>query len=173
MTIELIKGDITRIRADAIVNAANSELMGGGGVDGAIHDRGGPSIKEECRVIRERNGGCPPGKAVATNGGDLPASKIIHTVGPVWRSGQNGEAGILRQCYVNTLKLAESLDMKTIAFPNISTGVYGFPKMKAAQGAIEAVLNFNTKAIERITFVCFDDENFRLYRDILNTKNVL
>ncbi len=128
MKIEVIKGDITKIQADAIVNAANSSLLGGGGVDGAIHRAGGPQILEECRAIRNRQGKCNTGEAVVTNAGNLPAKYVIHTVGPVWNGNEEKESKLLANCYYNSMKLAESLGVKTIAFPNISTGVYRFQK---------------------------------------------
>lgn len=160
--IELIKGDITQLHADAIVNAANSSLMGGGGVDGAIHRAGGPAILDECRRIAARQGGCQTGEAVITTGGDLPAKFVIHTVGPVWKGGNNQEAEKLADCYRNSLKLAVENHCKTVAFPNISTGVYGFPKDQAADIAVKTVSEFisNTDEIQKVTFVCYDQENF-------------
>ena len=131
--IEVIKGDITQVKADAVVNAANSSLMGGGGVDGAIHRIGGPVILEECKKIVARQGGCKTGEAVITTAGNLPAKYVIHTVGPVWNGGNNGEREKLANCYVNSLRLAVEHNCKTIAFPNISTGVYRFPKDEAVQ----------------------------------------
>src|SRR6476620_581211 len=126
--IELIKGDITKVHADAIVNAANGSLLGGGGVDGAIHRAGGPEILEACRKIVARQGGCKTGEAVITTAGKLPAKFVIHTVGPVWNGGDKGELQNLSDCYNNSLKLALEYNCKTIAFPNISTGIYRFPK---------------------------------------------
>lgn len=153
------------MEVDAIVNAANSSLMGGGGVDGAIHRAGGPAILEECRQIRERQGKLPAGEAVLTTAGELPAHKVIHTVGPVWEGGDQGEPELLRNCYVNSLRLAAENGLKTVAFPNISTGVYGYPKEAAATIALEAVKDFLKKddAISNITFVCFDEENYNYY----------
>ncbi|MDH5034678.1 MULTISPECIES: O-acetyl-ADP-ribose deacetylase [Chryseobacterium] len=167
MKIELIKGDITKIQADAIVNAANSSLLGGGGVDGAIHRAGGPQILEECRAIRNRQGKCSPGEAVVTTAGNLPARYVIHTVGPVW-NGHEEESRLLADCYHNSLKLAESLGVKTIAFPNISTGVYRFPKELAGKIAVDAVRNFKSDIIEKVIFVCFDDENEIIYQKLLD-----
>lgn len=170
MQIELIKGDITVIEADAIVNAANSSLLGGGGVDGAIHRKGGPQILEECKVIRNTKGKCNTGKAVYTSAGNLPAKYVIHTVGPVWYGGFGKEPRLLASCYINSLKIANSLGVKTIAFPNISTGVYHFPKDIAAQIAIETVKNFlseENQTIKKVIFVCFDEENYRLYENLL------
>ena len=167
MKINLLEGDITKISVDAIVNAANNSLMGGGGVDGAIHRAGGKIIHEECMKIVEKQGGCPTGEAVFTSAGNLPAKYVIHTVGPIWRGGKNYEDVLLKNCYINSLKLAEKLNVSSISFPNISTGVYGFPKERAAQIAIDTVLNYNSEIIQIINFVCFDDENFQLYQKIL------
>ncbi|NLE34341.1 MAG: O-acetyl-ADP-ribose deacetylase [Bacteroidales bacterium] len=168
--IKLIKGDITKIPADAIVNAANSSLLGGGGVDGAIHRAGGEAILRECRKIAERQGGCPPGEAVITTAGKLPAKYVIHTVGPVWHGGMKNEDQLLSDAYTNSLKLAVENGVKTIAFPNISTGVYGFPKERAARLAIEAVRKFlkSDKTISEVIFVCFDLENYVIYERLLN-----
>ena len=170
--IKLVKGDITKIQVDAIVNAANSSLMGGGGVDGAIHRAGGPAILEECRKIVARQGGCKTGEAVITTGGKLPAKYVIHTVGPVWNGGKNSEEQKLAGCYKNSLKIAVENNVTTIAFPNISTGIYGFPKDKAAEIAITTVTAFleANEHIEQLLFVCFDDENYTLYHNILNNK---
>ena len=139
MLIQLIKGDITQQHADAIVNAANSSLLGGGGVDGAIHRAGGPQILEECRAIRNRQGGCKTGEAVITTAGKLPATYVIHTVGPVWNGGNHNEETLLRNAYTNSLLLAEAQGLSSVAFPNISTGIYGFPKALAASIAVAAV----------------------------------
>ncbi|MTK53446.1 O-acetyl-ADP-ribose deacetylase [Paludibacter sp.] len=159
--IEVLQGDITKVHVDAIVNAANSSLMGGGGVDGAIHRAGGAAILEECKLIVARQGGCPTGEAVITTGGNLPAKHVIHTVGPVWHGGSYHEAEKLAECYQNSLTLAVQNKCKTIAFPNISTGVYHFPKEKAAHIAVRTVLDFLQKetSIEKVIFVCFDEEN--------------
>ncbi|WP_079243666.1 O-acetyl-ADP-ribose deacetylase [Chryseobacterium indologenes] len=167
MKIELIKGDITKIQADAIVNAANSSLLGGGGVDGAIHRMGGPQILEECIAIRNRQGKCKTGEAVVTNAGNLPAKYVIHTVGPVWNGNEEKESTLLANCYRNSLNLAESLDVKTIVFPNISTGVYRFPKEQAGKIAVDEVRKFHSDIIEKVIFVCFDDENEMIYKDLL------
>lgn len=167
-TIELLKGDITKIQADSIVNAANSSLLGGGGVDGAIHRAGGKKILDECIEIRNKQGKCKTGEAVATSAGNLPAKYVIHTVGPVWNGDEEKGARLLANCYKNSLKLAESLDIKTIAFPNISTGVYRFPKDLAAKVAIQEVKNFDFEIVERVIFVCFDDENEEIYRKLLD-----
>lgn len=166
--IGLIKGDITKLDVDAIVNAANSSLLGGGGVDGAIHRTGGKQILEECKAIRKRQGGCNTGEAVITSGGKLAARFVIHTVGPVWKGGNNGEDILLENCYINSLKLAEKNQIKTIAFPNISTGVYRFPKDKAAEIAIKTVGNYlaENESIEKVIFVCFDEENYNLYSSL-------
>jgi O-acetyl-ADP-ribose deacetylase (regulator of RNase III) len=167
--ISVLKGDITKIKADAIVNAANSSLMGGGGVDGAIHRAGGPAILEECRKIIARQGRCATGEAVITTGGNLPAKHVIHTVGPVWNGGKYDEENKLANCYRNSLRLAVDNHCKSIAFPNISTGIYHFPKNEAAQIAISTVKAFlaSDHAIEQVTFVCFDNENYELYKDSL------
>lgn len=166
-TIELIKGDITKINADAIVNAANSSLLGGGGVDGAIHRAGGKQILEECMVIRNRQGKCKTGEAVVTSGGNLSAKYVIHTVGPIWNNDVEKSSKLLSNCYKNSLKLAESLNVKTISFPNISTGVYRFPKELAAKIAVQEVQDFESDVIENVIFVCFDDENVEIYRKLL------
>lgn len=167
MNIELTKGDITKIEGDAIVNAANSSLLGGGGVDGAIHRAGGKKILDECIEIRNRQGKCKTGEAVVTTGGNLPAKYVIHTVGPVWNGDEENGSKLLANCYINSLKLAESLDVKTIAFPNISTGIYRFPKELAAKIAIDEMKNFKSEIIEKVVFVCFDDENEIIYKQFL------
>lgn len=163
MKIKLIQGDITKVNANAMVNAANTSLLGGGGVDGAIHRAGGPGILEACQAIRNRQGGCAVGEAVITTAGRLKAAYVIHTVGPVWNGGKSKEAGLLRQCYLNSLTLAEAHHCKTVAFPNISTGIYRFPKEMAAQIAMNAVSTFESKVIEEVVFICFDQENYDLY----------
>lgn len=169
--LEVIMGDITKIQVDAIVNAANNSLLGGGGVDGAIHSAGGPGILEECIKIRERQGGCDTGEAVITTAGNLPAKYVIHTVGPVWKGGSNNEEELLRSSYRNSLKLAVQNEIESIAFPNISTGVYHFPKELAAKIAVKEVSDFmveNGQSIKRVIFVCFDSVNYKLYQDLLN-----
>lgn len=165
--IEVIQGDITRLKVDAIVNAANPSLMGGGGVDGAIHRAGGPQILEECKAIIKKIGRLDTGKAVITTGGNLPASYVIHTVGPVWHGGTQGEAQLLAQAYTNSLQLASEHHLRTVAFPNISTGVYGYPKREAAQVALQAVTDYLRQHTlpEKVIFCCFDDENYRLYQE--------
>ena len=168
--IELIKGDITKITCDAVVNAANSSLLGGGGVDGAIHHAGGPEILADCRKIIARQGGCKTGEAVITTAGKLPAKYVIHTVGPVWKGGNNGEDVQLANCYASSLNLALKNGCKSVAFPNISTGVYGFPKERAARIAVTAAQEFiQNRSIGKIIFVCFDDENYKLYQNILSS----
>ncbi|SDF85018.1 O-acetyl-ADP-ribose deacetylase [Epilithonimonas hungarica] len=166
-TIEIIKGDITKINADAIVNAANLSLLGGGGVDGAIHRTGGKQILEECMEIRNRQGKCKTGEAVFTSAGNLPAKYVIHTVGPIWNNNEEKSSKLLANCYNNSLKLAESLGVKTITFPNISTGVYRFPKELAGKIAVETVRNFQSDVIEKVIFICFDDENEEIYKKLL------
>lgn len=167
MRISYLQADITKLEVDAIVNAANSSLLGGGGVDGAIHRAGGSEILDECIAIRNRQGGCPTGEAVITTAGNLPAQKVIHTVGPVWEGGGHDEDQLLAACYTNSLRLAEQHELQTVAFPNISTGVYGFPKERAAKIAVETVQQHTAKQVKEVRFVCFDEENFRLYRELL------
>jgi O-acetyl-ADP-ribose deacetylase (regulator of RNase III) len=168
MSIELIRADITTLAVDAIVNAANSSLLGGGGVDGAIHRKGGPAILEDCMKIRARQGGCKTGEAVITTAGELPAQFVIHTVGPVWNGGHQGEPTLLANCYRNSLRLAAENGVKSLAFPNISTGIYRYPKAQAAQVAVETVRDFleTEPQVERVLFVCFDAENYRLYQQL-------
>lgn len=167
-----IKGDITKIKADAIVNAANSSLMGGGGVDGAIHRAGGPAILAQCKQIVARQGGCKTGEAVITTAGNLPAKFVIHTVGPVWHGGKNGEAHKLADCYKNSLQLAVENGCKTIAFPAISTGVYGYPKEEAARIAVTAVMDFLKRSteIEEVFFVCFDAGSFQVAKSEISRQ---
>ena len=165
----MLQGDITKLNVDTIVNAANSSLMGGGGVDGAIHRAGGPSILEECKKIITKQGSCPTGEAVITTGGNLPAKYVIHSVGPVWSGGKKNEAEKLANCYKNSLQLAIDNGIKTIAFPNISTGIYGYPKKEAAEIAVSTVKEFfqNNNVISKVIFVCFDEENFQIYQQLL------
>jgi O-acetyl-ADP-ribose deacetylase (regulator of RNase III) len=167
--IRLEQGDITTVDADAIVNAANSALMGGGGVDGAIHRRGGPRILEECKRIRSTQwpNGLPTGEAVMTSGGNLKAKQVIHTVGPVWRGGNHDEPKLLAQAYRNSLKLAVSQGVKTIAFPSISTGAYGYPIEKASETALATVKEFleNEDELNRVMFVLFTQHDLDVYME--------
>lgn len=169
MMIELLLGDITKVPVDAVVNAANTSLLGGGGVDGAIHRAGGSAILEACMAIRNKQGGCKTGEAVITTAGLLPATYVIHTVGPVWNGGQKGEEELLARAYDNSLQLAVANQVRSIAFPNISTGIYHFPKKRAAEIAVKTVTGFlaGDSRIEKVIFVCFDRENYDLYMDIL------
>ncbi len=163
MIIKLIQGDITKMTTDAIVNAANTSLLGGGGVDGAIHRAGGKQILDECVKIRNKQGGCNIGESVITTAGNLPSQYVIHTVGPVWNGDKEEKKELLANCYKNCLTVAENKKLKSIAFPNISTGIYHFPKEKAAAIAIEIIKSFSYNFIEEVTFVCFDEENYKLY----------
>ncbi len=166
--IQIIQGDITKQKADAVVNAANTSLLGGGGVDGAIHRAGGKAILEDCRKIVARQGGCKTGEAVITTAGNLPAHFVIHTVGPVWNGGKKGESEKLAACYHHSLQLAVDNDCHTIAFHNISTGIYGYPKEAAAAIAYDTVSRFlqTNDSIETVVFVCFDEENYQLYKSL-------
>jgi len=168
--LSLIMGDITKQKTDAIVNAANNSLLGGGGVDGAIHRAGGPKILEECIKIREKQGGCKTGEAVITSGGNLSAKYVIHTVGPIWRGGNNREADLLANCYKNSLKLAVEKGIKTISFPSISTGAYGYPLEKAAETALNTVIDFLQKddSLSEVVFVLFGQQNYDAYEKALN-----
>jgi O-acetyl-ADP-ribose deacetylase (regulator of RNase III) len=167
--LELMPGDITKVQVDAIVNAANSSLLGGGGVDGVIHRAGGSTILDDCKKIRNKQGGCKTGEAVITRAGKLPANFVIHTVGPVWNKGKNNEENLLASCYTNSLKLALDFQIKSMSFPNISTGIYHFPKKNAAEIAIKTVTEFlkTTNKIEKLIFVCFDIENYTIYKKLL------
>ena len=158
-TVEIVRGDITAQRVDAIVNAANTSLLGGGGVDGAIHRAGGPAILEECRVL----GGCATGDAKATTAGELPARWVIHTVGPVWRGGDAGEAELLASCHRRSLEVARDLGARTVAFPGISCGIYGYPPELAAPVAIGAVRGHD---LELVRFVLFSDELTEIFRGV-------
>lgn len=169
--VEVIKGDITKSPLDSIVNAANTSLLGGGGVDGAIHRAGGKAILDECIQIRNKQGNCPVGGAVITTGGNLKAKFVIHTVGPVWNGGNNNETEKLKNCYINSLNLALDHHLKSISIPNISTGIYRYPKHEAADIAIQTVIEFvnNNASISHVQFVCFDDENYEIYQNKLTT----
>lgn len=159
--LSLVEGDITKEETDAIVNAANSRLAGGGGVDGAIHRAGGPAIMEACRKI----GGCPTGQAVITTGGKLKAPYVIHTVGPVYRDGSKGEAGLLRSAYLESLKLASAKGLKSVAFPSISTGAYGFPLEEAADIALGTAIEYlkDHQDIELVRFVLFGEKSYDIF----------
>ena len=164
----LVQGDITRERACAIVNAANSSLMGGGGVDGAIHAAGGPGILDECRLIRSRKGDLPTGRAVITNAGRLPALKVIHTAGPIWSGGKRGEPELLASCYRSSLKLATEHGLRTIAFPSISTGSYRFPIKEAAPIALRTVIEeMRHLDLDEVRFVLFTKTDFDVYAKTL------
>lgn len=160
--LEIVKTDITLLKVDAIVNAANSSLLGGGGVDGAIHRAAGPELLDECQKI----GGCPTGEARLTQGYKLPAKYVIHTVGPIWTGGARGEAELLSSCYRNSLELAVKNDIKTIAFPSISTGAYRFPLDRAVPIALQEIVNFlkTNRTIEKVIIACYSDEVFDRYK---------
>ncbi|MDD5701633.1 MAG: O-acetyl-ADP-ribose deacetylase [Dehalococcoidales bacterium] len=165
-TLSMVQGDITRQTTDAIVNAANSSLMGGGGVDGAIHRAGGPAILEECKQIVARQGRLPPGKAVITTGGNLPARHVIHTVGPIWQGGNSNESQLLASAYKESLSIAEQNHLQSIAFPSISTGAYGYPVGQAARIAVQAVISFlksEDPSIQEVRFVLFDTGTYEAY----------
>jgi O-acetyl-ADP-ribose deacetylase (regulator of RNase III) len=163
--LRIVQGDITKLDTTAIVNAANTSLLGGGGVDGAIHRAGGPQILAECQQIRARQGGCKVGEAVITSGGRLPAAYVIHTVGPHWNGGQKGEPEKLASCYRNSLQLATAKQLKSVAFPGISTGIYGYPKPEAAAVAVREVQQWLAahEYPKEVVFVVFDDEAKELY----------
>lgn len=163
--IQIILGDITKQEVDAIVNAANNSLLGGGGVDGAIHKAAGPGLLQECKKLK----GCETGKAKITKGYNLPAKWVIHTVGPVWRGGNNNEDELLESCYRNSLKLADEHSVKSIAFPSISTGIYGFPVERASKIAIREINEFlkNKTSIEKVMMVCFDEKTYHCYLNAL------
>jgi O-acetyl-ADP-ribose deacetylase (regulator of RNase III) len=164
-TIFFLQGDITDQDTDAIVNAANSSLMGGGGVDGAIHRAGGPEILEACKAIRQKHGPLPPGKAVATTAGNLKARHVIHTVGPIWRGGASSEFETLMSCYSAALRIADNLRLKTVAFPSISTGAFGYPVKEAAEAAMVAVGTAlaSLKHVREVRFVLFDRQTLATY----------
>jgi len=164
--LSLLQGDITQQDVDAIVNAANSSLLGGGGVDGAIHRAGGPGILEECRAIRAAQGECPTGHAVITTGGNLKARHVIHTVGPIWRGGNHGEDELLRSAYRSSLHLAVQNGLRTIAFPSISTGAYGFPVERAAAIAIDTIRAFLAEdhSLKEVRLVTFSTRDFQVYQ---------
>jgi O-acetyl-ADP-ribose deacetylase (regulator of RNase III) len=166
--IDLKMADITTLEVDVIVNAANNSLLGGGGVDGAIHRAAGPNLLEECKLL----GGCRTGEAKLTRGYNLPAKFIIHTVGPVWKGGDNKEDQLLKNCYENSLNIAKQKKFSSLAFPCISTGIYGFPADRAAKIATKTVLEYlkNCKTIDHVVFVCFSKNDYKLYKDILNEE---
>jgi O-acetyl-ADP-ribose deacetylase (regulator of RNase III) len=164
MSLEAVRGDITKLEVDAIVNAANSSLLGGGGVDGAIHRAAGPELVEFCRKLH----GCSTGDAKATPGFRLPAKWVFHTVGPVWRDGDHGEGKLLASCYQRCLELAAKHQVKSIAFPAISTGIYGFPSDQAAKIAVDTVReHLESSGVDRVLFVCFDDRTYSIYQNLL------
>jgi len=168
--LEIVQGDITQQATDAVVNAANSSLMGGGGVDGAIHRAGGPAILEECKQIVKKIGRLPTGEAVITTAGKMPARYVIHTVGPIYHGGTSGEPELLANAYRNSLKLAAEKGLESVSFPSISTGAYGYPVAEAAEIALRTVADFLRKdtRVKLVRFVLFDDRTFRAYQDALN-----
>jgi O-acetyl-ADP-ribose deacetylase (regulator of RNase III) len=171
--IEVIYGDIVHLKVDAIVNAANETLLGGGGVDGAIHSAAGKELKLACKKIHDKMGGCKTGNAVITTGGNLPAKFVIHTVGPVWRGGKQQEPDFLFRAYLSSLRLATENRIRTMAFPSISTGMFNFPKEQGSKIAVSTVVDFlnnNKTSIEKVIFVCFDQENFELYKELVFNK---
>ena len=170
-----VQGDITQQTTDAIVNAANSSLMGGGGVDGAIHRAGGPTILEECKRIVAREGRLPAGKAVITTGGNLPAKYVIHTVGPIWNGGNSNESQILASCYKESLKIAEAKKFSSISFPAISTGAYRYPLDQAAKVAVDTVISFlkeEAMSLKEVRFVLFDTWTYEAYQKMLKGKAI-
>lgn len=173
--IEILRGDITRVRVDAIVNAANAALAGGGGVDGAIHRAAGPALAEACRKIREARGGCRTGDAVATEAGLLGVKAVLHAVGPIWQGGTAGEAEELASCYRRCVALAAEAGYRSLAFPNISTGVYGYPREEAARVSIGALIDALRLApsLLRVVLVCYDEENLHCCRAEIERRNAL
>jgi O-acetyl-ADP-ribose deacetylase (regulator of RNase III) len=167
--LKILRGDIVKLEVDAIVNAANSALAGGGGVDGAIHAAAGPGLKAECQTL----GGCPTGQAKLTQGYQLPAKYVIHTVGPIWRGGAKSEQQLLANCYANTLDLAVQHGIKTIAFPAISCGVYGYPLSQASMIAVKETANFLElhDSIDTVYFVCYDESTYEAYQQALSALN--
>ena len=167
LNLTAVQADITTLAVDAIVNAANSSLLGGGGVDGAIHRAAGPDLVHACRLL----GGCKTGQAKATPGFRLPAQHIVHTVGPVWQGGQAGEEALLTSCYAQSLAVAESLGVRSLAFPAISTGIYRFPRELAAQIAVQTVAAHASVSLQAVVFACFDAADLALYQGLLAHKN--
>ena len=170
--IHVVQGDITKLAVDVIVNAANPSLMGGGGVDGAIHRAAGPALLDACLKVRQQQGDCPTGHAVITLAGDLPAKAVVHTVGPVWRGGEQNEDQLLQDAYLNSLRLVAANSYTSVAFPAICTGVYGFPRAAAAEIAVKTVSEFITRHAlpEQVYFVCYDEENAHLYERLLTQQ---
>ncbi len=172
VTVTLVRGDITQQTTDAIINAANSSLMGGGGVDGAIHRAGGPAILEECKQIVARQGRLPPGKAVITTGGKLKARFVIHTVGPIWKGGNYGEPEVLASAYRESLRLASEHNLRSVSFPSISTGAYGYPVSSAAETGLKTVIAYirsERSSLREVVFVLFDGVTFHAYASVLKT----
>ena len=167
-TMDVIQGDITQLKVDAIVNAANESLLGGGGVDGAIHNAAGPELLEECRLLN----GCPTGEARITRGYRLPARWIIHTVGPVWKGGIRNEAGLLASCYASSLKLAVEKNLTSIAFPAISTGAYAYPLRDATEIAVREVRRFKqaSEALREVVFCCYSGQHFATYQKLIQNQ---
>ncbi len=174
MMYKIVKGDITKVKADAIVNAANSSLLGGSGVDGAIHRAAGSALLDECQKIRSKSGSCKTGEVVVTGAGNLFAKYVIHAVGPVWNNGVNNEIRLLESCYLNAIQESEKRNLTSIAFPNISTGVYKFPKELAAKTVHELVQKYfadnKVTSLKEIFFVCFGDDDYSLYNIAFNRQ---